>query len=259
MTREPLVLEERPFAGCAVLTLNRPQASNALSLALRSALVEAIGRCAADPAVRVLVLTGAGRNFCAGLDLKELGSAADPSAALVPGGSIDPVLALRAFTGPVIGAVNGAAITGGLELALACDVLLAAGDARFADTHAKVGVIPGWGLSQLLARRIGAHRAKELSLTGDFLDARRAEAWGLVNRVVPAEELLAQALQLARAMLGVQPAMLVHYKRLIDEGLQGSLREGLALENERSREWAAGLRTDAIADAGQRMLARTPR
>jgi enoyl-CoA hydratase len=255
MTGELLVREERPLAGCALLTLNRPQASNALSLALRSALVEAIRRCAADSSVRVLVLTGAGRNFCAGLDLRELGGAADPSAALIPDESNDPVRALRAFAGPVIGAVNGAAITGGFELALACDVLLAASDARFADTHAKVGVIPGWGLSQLLARRIGAHRAKELSLTGDFLDAARADAWGLVNRVVPAAELLAQALQLARAMLGVQPALLVQYKRLIDEGLQGSLREGLALEHERSRQWAAGLQSDAVADAGRRVLA----
>src|SRR5206468_1937917 len=152
MNSEALVLLEQPFAGCVLLTLNRPQAANALSLALRHELVAAIERCAADPDIRVLVLTGAGKAFCAGLDLKELGASQDPSAALASGPELDPVLALRRFAGPVIGAINGVAVTGGFELALACDVLLASSSARFADTHARVGVIPGWGLSQLLPR-----------------------------------------------------------------------------------------------------------
>jgi enoyl-CoA hydratase len=241
MNSDALVLEERPFAGCALLTLNRPQAANALSLALRRALVQAIERCSADTQVRVLVLTGAGKAFCAGLDLKELGATSDPLAALASGPELDPVQALRRLAMPVIGAINGVAVTGGFELALACDVLLASSTARFADTHARVGVIPGWGLSQLLPRLIGPGRAKELAFTGNFLDAQRAEAWGLVNRVLAPEQLLPQALQLARDMLAVQPAMLVAYKRLIDEGLQGTLQAGLALESERSRAWAAGI------------------
>jgi enoyl-CoA hydratase len=254
---DALVLATQPFEGCAVLTLNRPQAANALSLALRCALVDAVDRCTADPAVRVVVLTGAGKAFCAGLDLKELGASDDPSAALASGPELDPVLALRRFTGPVIGAINGVAVTGGFELALACDVLLASDNARFADTHARVGVIPGWGLSQLLPRRVGPCRAKELSLTGNFVDAQRAEAWGLVNRVVAPEQLMPQALQLAREMLSVQPGMLTQYKRLIDEGLQGTLQAGLALETERSRAWASGVQGAAIAQARERIVARS--
>ena len=142
--------------------------------------------------MRVLILTGAGKAFCAGLDLKELGS----GQAALGGGengvtARDPVAALARFSGPVIGAINGAAVTGGFELALACDVLLASPQARFADTHARVGIAPGWGLSQRLSRAIGIYRAREISLTGNWVSAEQAAAWGFVNRVVPAEELLA--------------------------------------------------------------------
>lgn len=236
---ESTVLLEHPFDGCAVITLNRPRAANALSAALRRELTETIGRCAADAGTRVLVLTGAGSAFCAGLDLKELGAASGLAGALAAPAEMDPVAALRRFAGPVIGAINGVAVTGGFELALACDVLIASRNARFADTHARVGVIPGWGLSQLLPRLIGPLRAKELSLTGNFLAANKAEAWGLVNRVVAPAELLPQALGLAREMLSVLPDMLVAYKRLIDDGLSGTLAAGLALERERSAQWAA--------------------
>lgn len=250
---EALVLLAQPFAGCAVLTLNRPQAANALSMALRRELVAALECCEADAEIRVLLLTGAGKAFCAGLDLKELAASSDPSTALASAPEFDPVLALRRCSKPVIAAINGVAITGGFELALACDVLLASTQARFADTHARVGVIPGWGLSQLLPRLVGPYRARELSLTGNFLDAQRAEAWGLVNRVVAPEQLLPEALQLARDMLAVQPQMLVQYKRLIADGLQDTLRAGLALETERSRACAA----DFIAsDDGARIGAR---
>lgn len=243
---DPLVMVEHPFAGCAVVTLNRPRAANALSIGLRRELTVSVTRLQADPAIRVLVITGAGSAFCAGLDLKELGASEDGSAALAAGPELDPVGALRRFTGPVIGAINGAAITGGFELALACDVLLASTSARFADTHARVGVIPGWGLSQVLPRAIGPFRAKELSLTGNFLSAQKAEAWGLVNRVVEPEQLLVQALQLAGEMLSVLPGMLLAYKRLIDDGLAGSLEAGLALERERSKAWAASVKGENI-------------
>jgi enoyl-CoA hydratase len=264
MSEPALVLVDRPFAGCAVVTLNRPRAMNALSLALRRELFSTFERLCADGEVRVVVLTGAGKAFCAGLDLKELGAAADAKAALASGSTEDPLLAMSRFEGPIIGAINGVAITGGFELALACDLLIASSAASFADTHARVGVMPGWGLSQRLPRRIGAGRAKELSLTGNFLGAAQAEAWGLVNRVVAPDELLPQALKLAGDMLSVLPEMLRAYKRLIDDGLRLTLADGLALEKQRSREWAAALngaeierRRQQIAERGREQS--TPR
>ncbi|MCA3731071.1 MAG: enoyl-CoA hydratase, partial [Phenylobacterium sp.] len=220
----------------ALVTLNRPEAMNALSRALRAELHATLKRLDADPAVKVIVLTGAGeRAFTAGLDLKELGS--DPNglrAANATEPSENPAWAVIACRKPVIGAINGVAITGGFEVALACDVLIASTKARFADTHARVGITPGWGLSQKLSRLIGPYRAKELSLSGNFLDARTAEAWGLVNRVVAPEELVPVALQLAADMASIDLDMLITYKAMIDDGYETTLRQGLELEQARS-------------------------
>jgi len=226
----PVVLVERHAAGYAVVTLNRPGSMNALSHELRNLLADTFDELEADPDIRAVILTGAGRGFCAGLDLKEL-AAGKNEAGDKPR---DPVSAIGRFSGPVIGAINGVAITGGFELALACDVLIASENARFADTHARVGIMPGWGLSQKLSRAIGIYRAKELSLSGNFLSAQQADAWGLVNRVVPADELLPQARQLAEDMLGADPAMLVAYKQNIDQGFAMSFGEGMKFERERA-------------------------
>jgi enoyl-CoA hydratase len=215
----------------AVVTLNRPEAMNALSRALRSALHEAITALSADESVSVIVLTGAGRAFTAGLDLKELGrKPLGMAAANATGPAENPVLAILQCPKPVIGAINGVAITGGFELALACDVLIASTEARFADTHARVGIMPGWGLSQRLARTIGVYRAKELSLSGNFLDARTACEWGLVNRVVEPQALMETALDLARDMASIPLDALCTYKRIIDEGYDLALGDGLTLE-----------------------------
>jgi enoyl-CoA hydratase len=253
---EGLVLVERAPEGYAVLTLNRPEAMNALSAALRRALAEAIAELAAEPSVRVLVLTGAGRAFCAGLDLKELGAAGGAPALGGAAAAADPVAALAGFAGPVIAAVNGAAVTGGFELALACDVVLASEEARFADTHARVGVLPGWGLSQRLPRLVGPGRAKELSLTGNFLGARQAEAWGLVNRVLPADGLLPAARALARDMLTAVPDMLPAMKRLIDDGYALPFGEAMALERERSLAHRARVTGEAVAERVDVVIAR---
>jgi enoyl-CoA hydratase len=215
----------------AVVTLNRPEAMNALSRALRSALHDTMVKLSADPEVSVIILTGAGRAFTAGLDLKELGR--DPGglgAANATGAAENPVLAILECPKPVIGAINGVAITGGFEVALACDVLIASTNARFADTHARVGIMPGWGLSQRLSRVIGVYRAKELSLTGNFLDAHTAQAWGLVNRVVEPEALMPTAKRLAADMASISPETLNLYKSIIDQGFDLPLGEGLALE-----------------------------
>ena len=254
---EPLVLVEKSN-GLAILTLNRPDAMNALSRGLRAAISEAVDALEADPEVRVLIVTGAGRAFCAGLDLKELGSDTSGLGANATIADKDPVTSLRRFKGPIIGAINGVAITGGFELALAADVLIASSEARFADTHARVGILPGWGLSQKLSRAIGISRAKELSLTGNFLSAEQASAWGLVNRVVAPADLLPTAKKLAEDMLSVDPQCLVAYKGLIDEGFAQSFGDAMETEQRVSKSANAKVtaasveaRREAIRQRGQ--------
>jgi enoyl-CoA hydratase len=250
-----LVAVDKRADGCAVVSLQRPHALNALTQVMRLQLARALAQLAAE-GTRVVVLTGAGRAFCAGLDLRELTEAANLGELAVSGQEDDPVHAVLTFPGPVIAAVNGPAVTGGLELALACDVLVASERATFADTHARVGVLPSWGMSQRLPRLIGRNRALEMSLTGNFIDAQQAVAWGLANRVVPHEELLATALQLASDMLAAAPGILVRYKRLVDEGLAGTLEQGLALEGRQSREWAASLDRSQLAQRRHAVQAR---
>ena len=255
MSKPVLQVEKR--GEIAIVTLDRPQAMNALSGALRGALADAFEELEADPGTAVVILTGAGRAFCAGIDLKELG---DESTAGL--GDRDMMQSIRAFTGPIIGAVNGHAITGGFELALACDVLIASTAARFADTHARVGILPGWGLSQILPRLVGIFRAKEISLSGNFVSAQQAEAWGLVNRVVEPAELLPACVALATDMLSCQRSSLVGYKRLIDAGFGMPFAEAMAMESRAAAEDAAGVtpatiagRRDAVRDRGRSQAA----
>ncbi|HEY6512300.1 MAG TPA: enoyl-CoA hydratase [Burkholderiaceae bacterium] len=246
---EPVVLREVSSDGVALLTLNRPQAMNALSRELLDELARAIDALAADPSVRVLILTGAGRAFCAGLDLKELGSGRTDIGRTTVTSRGDPVATLARCRKPVIGAINGAAVTGGFELALACDVLLASTDARFADTHARVGLASGWGLSQKLSRAVGIYRAREISLGGRWVGAEQAAAWGFVNRVVAPGELLSAARALAADMLLAQPGMLERYKSIIDDGFVLPFGQGMALEAQRAREFNSGV---AATDIEQR-------
>ncbi len=227
--------------GIATVTLTRPEAMNALSAELRAALTSAFRELAVDDEVRVLILTGQGRAFCAGLDLKELSQGGLGSGATNAVTEGDLIGAVRSFPGPVIAAVNGFAITGGFELALACDFIVASTEARFADTHARVGILPGWGLSQKLPRLIGMGRAKELAFTGNFIDAEQALAWGLVNRVTAPEELVEACRGLARDMLSCDPRSLLGYKRLIDAGFERSYGEALELEAKTSSEHMGGV------------------
>ncbi len=184
--------------GVATVTLNRPEARNALSTELIRTLARLVGEADGRDDVDVLILTGADPAFCAGLDLKELGNDGGPlKRAPKDGVSAGATPSATAQTGrkgatlptskPIIGAVNGVAVTGGLELALNCDFLVASERARFADTHARVGVHPLWGLTVLLPQAVGIRRAREMSATGNFVDAETALAWGLVNHVVAHE------------------------------------------------------------------------
>jgi enoyl-CoA hydratase len=235
--------------GIATLTLHRPESMNALSLELRRALIGAFRDVAAEDSVGAVILTGSGRAFCAGLDLKELGGEGRDKAAsedaIGSGGNV--LGAMEACAKPIIGAINGFAITGGFEIALACDVLVASREARFADTHARVGILPGWGLSQKLPRLIGIYRAKEVSLTGNFVSAEQAAAWGLVNRVVEPDALLPTCRAIANDMLSCDPQTMRGYKKLIDEGFGMSFAEGIRLERQASLDHAKKVKPADIA------------
>lgn len=190
----------------ATLTLNRPRARNALSSELLRLLPTLLTQADADPDVDVLILTGADPAFCAGLDLKELGSSGGNlgGGRGTDGGSNSHGVRgpFPKISKPLIGAVNGVAITGGFELALNCDFLVASEHAKFGDTHSRVGVMPGWGLTVLLPQAIGVRRAREMSFSGNFLSAEDAFQWGLVNHVVAHDELLPFTRALATDIIG---------------------------------------------------------
>jgi enoyl-CoA hydratase len=219
--------------GYATLALNRPERLNTLSDELRREFCEALSKLGQDPAVRALIVTGHGRAFSAGMDLEEWGANGKVAAGAYEN---DPVRAIQEFSGPVVGAINGLAMTGGFEIALSCDVLVASTQARFADTHAHVGLLPGWGGSVRMARLIGLARAKELALTGRYLGAEEALAWGLVNHVVAPEMLIPKAEEIAGQMAAAVPGTLKAYKRLLDEGAALGMNEALALERRLSIE-----------------------
>jgi enoyl-CoA hydratase len=220
----------------AVVTLNRPEARNALNVELLRALPATMRELDADDGVAVVILTGADPAFCAGLDLKQLGSSGDNLSGGGEGVAATPFP--DDTSKPVIGAVNGPAVTGGLELALHCDFLIASERARFGDTHARVGVVPGWGLSVLLPQAVGVRRAKEMSLTGRFLTAADALACGLVNHVVAHEQLLPTARALAADIVAADQraarALLAEYKQTTAT----TVAEGFEIEGRLFREWS---------------------
>ena len=242
---EPLVLVDKDGA-IGTITLNRPKSMNALSTQLGIDLGQALEDLESDPNIRVLILTGAGKAFCAGVDLKELGgenSMLKQEGGLMSSSRTNSIRRMSHFSGPTIAAVNGVAITGGFELALNCDIIIASTAARFADTHARVGVYPGGGASQILSRTIGLSRALELSLTGNYLTAEKAYEWGLVNRVVAPDELLSTSRALAEDMLTLDEGILPGYKKLIRDGFGMTFAQAVELEQETAR--AGGNRVDA--------------
>lgn len=220
------------------LTFNRPESRNALSAALRKQFFAALREAEADDTVDVVIVTGADPVFCAGLDLKELGNTTE-----LP--DISPKW--PPMTKPVIGAINGAAVTGGLELALYCDILIASDRASFADTHARVGLLPTWGLSVRLPQKVGVGMSRRMSMTGDYLSAADALRCGLVTEVVAHEQLLPAAQRIAASIVGNNQksvrALLSSYHRIDTE----QTASGLWLEAEAAQTWMRSTSGDDIA------------
>ena len=245
---EPTEIQLARDGGLAVLTLNRSQVLNALGVNICTEIISAAETLSADTSVRVVILTGAGEKaFCAGADLKERQGKSEEELRAHNRKIFRAVQAISALPVPVIGAINGYALGGGCELALACDLRIAAETAFFGLTEVTLGIIPAAGGTQRLPRLIGRARAKELIFTGKRIDARRAEAIGLVNAVVPAAELLPEARRWADLLQRNAPLALRGAKRAIDEGSERSLAEGLELEAEiqfalyQSQDWKEGL------------------
>lgn len=214
-----------------LIAFNRPAARNALSNAMKKAFVEALGRAGDDDNILAVIVTGAGACFSAGADIKELRAG-------VPILRPNPAESLRAFGKPVIAAVDGPCATGALEVALSCSFILASSRARFADTHAKVGLIAGWGMSALLPRAIGRRRANQMMSTGAFIDARTAYEWGLVNEIVEGD-VVARAVEVARA-IAANPAVSVQMQiQAMAEGEGETLTRALEIENRLKEAWRA--------------------
>ncbi len=213
--------------GIAVVTLNRPEKLNALNRELRQEFCRTMQRLRADREVGCVIITGAGRAFCAGLDLKELSNES-----LREQSNVTFISVIDDMEVPVLAAVNGFAVTGGFELALACDMIVAADTAQFADTHARVGVMPGGGMTARLPRAVGVRKAKELSLTGNYLSALEAQRMGLVNRVVPKDQLMKTARELAGQILSSDQMIVRNLKRLYDLTTHATLGDALRIEQD---------------------------
>jgi enoyl-CoA hydratase len=223
----------------ATITLNRPDDRNALSREVLRVLPSAMSAADADDGVDVIIVTGADPAFCAGLDLKEIGrdGGALRDGNTTGGGTRGQRGPFPPMTKPVIGAVNGPAVTGGLELALACDFLVASERASFADTHGRVGLQPGWGLSVLLPQAVGLRRAREMSATGNFVDAATALAWGMVNHVVAHDDLLPTCRNLAADIVSNDQPAVRRMRATYDEGSLLTGAEAWELEGREARAW----------------------
>jgi len=244
--------------GVRLITLNRPEARNALSSELMDRLVEALHSAEDDPEIRAVVLTGADPAFCAGVDLREAGASGLPTTGVIDP-KASPWWVLHNMNTPVIGAVNGPAITGGLEIALQCTFLLASERAVFGDTHAQVGLHPGGGLTGLLPQAVGLRKAREMSLTGNFIDATEAHRLGLVNHVVSHPDLLPTSLRVAGDIASGDPRAVSALNETYRDVAALPLSEGLALERDRFSTWEYNpadieARRAAIADRGRSQI-----
>jgi enoyl-CoA hydratase/carnithine racemase len=233
MTYQCLLYEAKD--GIATLTLNRPDRLNALGDTLRDDLLDAITRASGDPDVRVMVITGAGKGFCAGGDVKAMNEAREggrqrPLLEKIAPSRDRTLLAMRDAPQPIIAAVNGAAVGAGMNLALACDIRIASTAARFAQAFVKRGLHPDWGGTYFLPRLVGMAKACELIFTGDLIDAAEAQRLGLVSQVVAPEALLSTALDLARRIAAGPPVAIRLAKRALYKNAESDLRAALEFE-----------------------------
>lgn len=247
MTTETLVLTA-DHGQVRVLTLNRPSARNALSRNLAREIYTALDRADADDAVRAVVLTGADPAFCAGVDLKEAQSAGMDYFGEFQGANC--ITKTADMTKPLIGAINGPVFTGGLEMALGCDFLIASERAVFADTHARVGILPGGGMTARLPQLVGVGMARRLSMTGEVIDAERAERIGLVTEVLSHDQLLPRALELAAQITEVPAPTMKGLKEIYTSGGNPVIAPALAAE-----QAIAGAQTRDFAGLGDQFAA----
>lgn len=214
-----------------LLIINRPAARNAMTRQMRRDFPALVAAADADESVAAVILTGADPAFSAGVDLKERGAGAEPPVTPHPGE------VLRATRKPIIAAVNGACVTGALEMALSCSFIIASSKARFADTHSRVGLVPRWGQTALLPSAIGFRRARQMMLTGEFIDADTALAWGLANEVVEHDRLIDRCLALAEQIAGASPISLDLQMRASQATAAAALAAGLEAERQALVIW----------------------
>ncbi|CAK7326334.1 unnamed protein product [Dovyalis caffra] len=238
---ENLILVTRDQKGIATITINRPKSLNSLTRPMMMRLARQINALGKDESVLVIVLTGSGRAFCSGVDLT---AAEEVFKGDVKDVETDPVAQMELCKKPIIGAINGFAVTAGFEISLACDILIAAKGAKFMDTHSRFGIFPSWGLSQKLSRIIGANRAREASLTAMPISAEQAEKWGLVNHVVEEGKVLNKAREVAEAIMKNNQDLVLRYKAVINDGLKLDLGHALSLEKERAHAYYNGMSKD---------------
>jgi enoyl-CoA hydratase len=229
MSDEPLVLTA-DHGPVRVLTMNRPAARNALNRDLIRSLYAALTGADVDEAVRAVVLTGVDPAFCAGVDLKE--AQRDGMTYFEEFRSQSCITAVAEMATPVIGAINGATFTGGLEMALGCDFLIASERAVFADTHARVGILPGGGMTARLPRLVGGAMARRLSMTGEVVDAVRAERIGLVTEVVVHDRLVERGVELASQIAEVPGPIMLGLKEIYTRGTGGVIGPALVAEQD---------------------------
>lgn len=214
--------------GIAVVTLNRPDVLNALNQTTMNELVDACEGFDRDETVRCIVITGAGRAFAAGADIKEMAGASAPQ--MLAGYRFQQWERIRKISTPIIAAVNGLALGGGCELAMLCDIIVAAETAQFGQPEINLGIMPGAGGTQRLTRAIGKYRAMEMILTGRPIPARQAEAWGLVTKVVPPEVVLDEAKGMAKEIAGKAPVAVRLAKESVLKAFDTHLEGGLDFE-----------------------------